>query len=108
MLVNFSLQDFVGGQSNGVLGIRFFQIGIKFRFCKGGVPTEGRCDTTFGIPIEDGIKIILPVIGAVVVAGTQRTFQHPILVEREERVVTFEFEITVVFAFLLLAVDLAG
>ena len=63
MLVNFSLQDFVGGQSNGVLGIRFFQIGIKFRFCKGGVPTEGRCDTTFGIPIEDGIKIVTTQVG---------------------------------------------
>ena len=109
MLTDYFCQGTVFGQSNDILGIRLFHISIDFRFREGGICTEGRCDTTFGIPLVYGIYKVFPVIGAVLIAGTQRTaFQHLILVEREERVVTFAFEITVVFALLLLAVDLAG
>ena len=102
-------QDVVGGQTDSVEKLGFFQPFVDRGDCVGGIsPEEPPAKVMASISGDDGVEDIPPAFGAVDVTVTQGApFQHAKLVEQEVRVVAGAVEMPVLGSTFLIVVGRA-
>jgi len=85
---NTFLKDFIGFGTDDVFVIPSFQKFIKVRRGKSGVPSEIAAQVPFPVTLDDGFQNVAPAVGAMNIAGAQRTpLKVTELVEQEQRMV---------------------
>ncbi len=102
------LKNLVGRQPDRVQETLGFQKLVDVRRGKGSIPSEVAAQVSFPVTLDDGFQNAAPVVGAMDIAGTQRTpFKIAKLVEQEQGVVASAAEVPVVGRAFLIAVGRA-
>ena len=85
---NTFLKNSIGFGTDDVFVILTFQKFIKVRRCKSGVPSEIAAQVPFPVTLDDRFQNVAPAVGAMNIAGVQRTpLKVTELVEQEQRMV---------------------
>ncbi len=99
---NTFLQNFIGFETDDVFVILTFKKFTKVGRGKSGIPLEIVAQVPFPVTLDDRFQNVAPAVGAMNIAGAQRTpLKVTELVEQEQRMLAGAAEVTIVSRSLL-------